>query len=129
MEQNKAEHYVVYMNTTFVKNMAIYGGALMVVMFMSISFQATFFLPVVALAGYLASNAVIITLSGLKIPGYQAALGQYANDKEAKKTMVANYNAIKATKPFALTRNQHLISIVAGFLGALAVQLAMGPAF
>ena len=129
MEQNKAEHYVVYMNTTFVKNMVIYGGALMVVMFMSISFQATFFLPVVALAGYLASNAVIITLSGLKIPGYQAALGQYANDKEAKKTMVANYNAIKATKPFALTRNQHLISIVAGFLGALAVQLAMGPAF
>ena len=129
MEQNKAEHYVVFMNTTFVKNMAIYGGGLMVLLFMSISFEAAFFLPIVALAGYLASNAVIITLSGLKIPGYQAALGQYANDKEAKKTMVANYNAIKATKPFALTRNQHLISIVAGFLGALAVQLAMGPAF
>ncbi len=129
MEQNKAEHYVVYMNTTFVKNMVIYGGGLMVLMFASISFQATFFLPVVAVAGYLASNTVIITLSGLKIPGYQAALAQYANDKEAKKTMVANYNAIKATKPFALTRNQHLISIVAGFLGALAVQLAMGPAF
>jgi hypothetical protein len=129
MEQNKAEHYVVYMNTTFVKNMAIYGGGLIALLFMSISFEAAFFLPIVALAGYLASNAVIITLSGLKIPGYQAALGQYANDKEAKKTMVANYNAIKATKPFALTRNQHLISIVAGFLGALAVQLAMGPAF
>jgi hypothetical protein len=129
MEKNKAENYVVYMNTTFVKNMAIYGGALMALMFMSISFEMTFFLPVVAVAGYLASNAVIITLSGLRIPGYQAALAQYANDKEAKKTMVANYNAIKATKPFALTRNQHLISIAAGFLGALAVQLAMGPAF
>lgn len=129
MEQNKAEHYVVYMNTTFVKNMVIYGGALMVLMFMSISFEAAFFLPVVALAGYLASNAVIITLSGLKIPGYQAALAQYSNDVEAKKTMVANYNAIKATKPFALTRNQHLISIAAGFLGALAVNLATGPAF
>ena len=129
MEQNKAENYVVFMNTTFVKNMAIYGGGLMVLLFMSISFEAAFFLPIVALAGYLASNLVIITLSGLKIPGYQAALAQYANDVEAKKTMVANYNAIKATKPFALTRNQHLISIVAGFLGALAVQLAMGPAF
>jgi hypothetical protein len=129
MEQNKAENYVVFMNTTFVKNMAIYGGGLMVLLFMSISFEAAFFLPIVALAGYLASNAVIITLSGLKIPGYQAALAQYSNDVEAKKTMVANYNAIKATKPFALTRNQHLISIVAGFLGALAVQLAMGPAF
>jgi hypothetical protein len=129
MEQNKAEHYVVYMNTTFVKNMVIYGGALMVVMFMSISFQATFFLPVVAFAGYLASNAVIITISGLRIPGYHAALAQYSNDVEAKKTMVANYNNIKATKPFALTRNQHLLSIALGFLGALAVQLAMGPAF
>jgi hypothetical protein len=129
MEQNKAEHYVVFMNTTFVKNMAIYGGALMVVMFMSISFQETFFLPVVAFAGYLASNAVIIALSVAKIPGYQAALAQYANDLEAKKTMVANYNAIKATKPFALTRNQHLLSIALGFLGALAVSLAMGPAF
>jgi hypothetical protein len=128
MEQ-KAAHYAVYMNTTFVKNMVIYGGALMVLMFMSISFEATFFLPIVALAGYLASNTVIITLSGLRIPGYQAALAQYSNDKEAKKTMVANYNAIKATKPFALTRNQHLISIAAGFLGALAVNLAMGPAF
>jgi hypothetical protein len=128
MEQ-KAAHYAVYMNTTFVKNMVIYGGGLMVLLFMSISFEAAFFLPIVALAGYLASNAVIITLSGLKIPGYQAALAQYSNDKEAKKTMVANFNAIKATKPFALTRNQHLISIAAGFLGALAVQLAMGPAF
>lgn len=129
MEQNKAEHYAVFMNTTFVKNMAIYGGLLMVLMFISISFEATFFLPVVALAGYLGSNLVIITLTGLRIPGYQSAAGRYASDKEAKKTMVANYNAIKATKPFALTRNQHLISIAAGFLGALAVNLAMGPTF
>jgi hypothetical protein len=129
MEQNKAEHYVVFMNTTFVKNMAIYGGALMVLMFMSISFEGTFFLPVVALAAYLGSNLMILTISGLRLPGYQAALSQYANDKEAKKTMVANYNNIKATKPFALTRNQHLLSIALGFLGALAVSLAMGPAF
>ncbi len=128
MEQNKAEHYAVYMNTTFVKNMVIYGGALMVLMFISISLEGQFFLPVVALAGYLASNLVIITLTGLKIPGYQSAAAQYAGDKEAKMTMVANYNATKATKPFALTRNQHLISIAAGFLGALAVNLAMGPA-
>jgi hypothetical protein len=125
MEQNKAENYAVYMNTTFVKNMVIYGALLMVLIFVSISFEGLFIEVIVALAGYLAGNTIFLTLAGLKIPGYQMAVAQYSSDKEAKKAMVANFQSIKATKPFALSRNKHLVSVVFGLLCAVGVSVAM----
>jgi hypothetical protein len=125
MEQNKAENYAVYMNTTFVKNMVIYGALLMVLIFVSISFEGLFIEVIVALAGYLAGNTIFLTLAGLKIPGYQMAVAQYSSDKEAKKAMVANFQSIKATKPFALSRNKHLVSVVFGLLCAAGVSVAM----
>ena len=125
MEQNKAENYAVYMNTTFVKNMVIYGALLMVLIFVSISFEGLFIEVIVAFAGYLAGNTIFLTLAGLKIPGYQMAVAQYSSDKEAKKAMVANFESIKATKPFALSRNKHLVSAVFGLLCAVGVSVAM----
>jgi hypothetical protein len=125
MEQNKAENYAVYMNTTFVKNMVIYGALLMVLIFVSISLEGLFIEVIVALAGYLAGNTIFLTLAGLKIPGYQMAVAQYSSDKEAKKAMVANFQSIKATKPFALSRNKHLVSVVFGLLCAVGVSVAM----
>jgi hypothetical protein len=125
LEQNKAENYAVYMNTTFVKNMVIYGALLMVLMFISISLEGLFIEVVVALAGYLASNLVFLTIAGLKIPGYQMAVARYSSDKEAKKAMVDNFKSIKATKPFALSRNKHLVSVAVGLLCAVGVMVAM----
>jgi len=125
MEQNKAENYAVYMNTTFVKNMVIYGALLMVMIFVSISLQGLFIEVIVAFAGYLASNTVFLTITGLKIPGYQMAVARYSSDKEAKKAMIANFQSIKATKPFALSKNKHLVSIVVGLLCAVGVMAAM----
>jgi hypothetical protein len=87
------------MNTTFVKNMVIYGALLMVLMFISISLQGAFIDVIVALAGYLASNMVFLTITGLKIPGYQMAVARYSSDKEAKKAMLANFQSIKSTNP------------------------------
>jgi hypothetical protein len=125
MEQNKAENYAVYMNTTFVKNMVIYGALLMVMIFVSISLQGLFIEVIVAFAGYLASNTVFLTITGLKIPGYQMAVARYSSDKEAKKAVIANFQSIKATKPFALSKNKHLVSIVVGLLCAVGVMAAM----
>ena len=125
MEQNKAENYAVYMNTTFVKNMVIYGALLMVLIFVSISLEGLFIEVIVAFAGYLAGNTIFLTLAGLKIPGYQMAVAQYSSDKVAKKAMVANFQSIKASKPFALSRNKHLVSVVFGLLCAVGVSVAM----
>jgi hypothetical protein len=128
MEQNKAENYAVHMNTTFVKNMVIYGALLLGLIFLSISLEGLFIEVIVALAGYLASNTMFLTITGLRIPGYQLAVAKYSSDRESKKAMVANYQAIKATKPFALSRNQHLISLAVGVVSAFAVYLSMAPA-
>ena len=124
MEQNKAENYVVYVNRTFMKDFIIWSAVLAAVLYASTLYQILFY-PGVAFAGYLASNAMFILITGLRIPGYQQALNQYTSDKEAKKAMIASYDSIKETKPFVLSTNKHLISagvgVVLGFLAYLAV--------
>lgn len=128
MEQNKVESYVVFVNTELVKNLVIYGIVLIGALFLGIIVGALF-LPALALGGYLASNLIMLVLTGLRLPGYQSALASYVNDLPAKKAMIAHYMEIKSTKPFALSRNQHLISVGIGLVFALGMNVAMGPAF
>jgi hypothetical protein len=127
MEQSKVENYVVYINRDVIKNLVIYSLGLMSLFAVSFSFDSLLF-PAIGLTGYLASNLLMILLSGLRLPGYQDALNRYTSDKAAKKAMVSNYLAIKSTKPFALTRNQHLISLALGVACAVGAYLSMGPA-
>jgi len=127
VEQNKVENYVVFVNTELLKNLIIYGIVLIGLLFLGF-FVGALFVPAVALSGYLASNLMILVLKGLRLPGYQAALSRYVNDLPAKKAMIANYMEIKSTRPFALSRSQHLISIGVGILFAIGTNLALGPA-
>ena len=124
MEQNKVENYVVYVNRSVIKNLVIWGVVLCALLFLSQTIDALF-LPSIAFVGYLASNLMIILITGLRLPGYQAALAQYSGDKAAKKVMIANYDSIKATKPFALSNNKHLISVGVGIVCAGLVYLAL----
>ena len=124
MEQNKVENYVVYVNRSVIKNLVIWGVVLCVLLVLSQTMEALF-LPSIAFTGYLASNLMIIIITGLKLPGYQAALAQYSGDKAAKKVMIANYDSIKSTKPFALSNNKHLISVGVGIVCAGLVYLAL----
>ncbi len=124
MEQNKVENYVVFVNRTVIKNLAIWGAVLCVLFYASQSYDFLF-LPSIALTGYLTSNLLILIFSGLRMPGYQEALGQYSGDKEAKKVMVANYESIKVSKPFALSSQKHLISVAVGLLSAAAMYFAL----
>jgi hypothetical protein len=124
MEQNKAENYVVFVNRTVLKDFILWSAVLFAVLYAS-TIYPIFFYPVVAFAAYLGSNLMFLLVTGLRIPGYQQALNTYTSDKEAKKAMIATYATIKASKPFALTTNKHLISagvgIVLGLLAYLAV--------
>jgi hypothetical protein len=124
MEQNKVENYVVFINRDLIKSLVIYSLVLMAVFYGSQSFDSLF-LPAIGLTGYLTSNLLMLLFSGLRLPGYQEALNRYTSDKEAKKAMVANYLAIKSTKPFALTSLQHLISIALGVACAVGVYLIL----
>ena len=124
MEQNKVENYVVYINRSVIKNLVIWGIVLCVLLFFSTTMEALF-LPSIAFAGYLASNLMIIIFTGLRLPGYQEALGRFSGDKEAKKVMIANFETIKASKPFALSTKKHLISVGVGLLFATALYLAL----
>lgn len=128
MEQTKVENYVVFINTDLIKKLVIYGIGLIGLLFLGF-FVDALFLPAVALSGYLASNLMMLVLKGLRLPGYQAALSRYVNDLPAKKAMIANYMEIKSTKPFALSSNQHLISIGIGIVFAIGTNLAIGSAF
>ena len=125
MEQNKVENYVVYVNRVFMKDFVIWAIVLCALLYTSLTFDALFY-PAVAFTGYLASNLMMILVTGLRLPGYQAALSQYGTDKEAKKVMIANFEQIKASKPFALSRNKHLISIAVGLISAAALILRIG---
>jgi hypothetical protein len=127
MDQNKVENYVVFVNTELIQKLVIYGIVLIGFLFLGF-FVGELFLPAVALSGYLSSNLVTIVLKGLKLQGYQAALARYVNDLPAKKAMIANYMEIKSTKPFALSQNQHLVSLGVGIVFAIATNLATGPA-
>lgn len=128
MERNKVENYVVFVNTELLRNLVIYGIALIGLLFLGF-FVGALFLPAVALSGYLASNLMILVLKGLRLPGYQAALARYVNDLPAKKAMIANYMEIKSTRPFALSRSQHVVSVGIGIGFAFVTNIAIGPAF
>jgi uncharacterized membrane protein len=124
MEQNKAENYVVFVNRTFMKDFIIWSAVLAAVLYASTIYQILFY-PGVAFAAYLGSNVMFLLVTGLRIPGYQQALNQYTSDKVAKKAMIASYDSIKASKPFALSTKKHLISagvgVALGFLAYLSV--------
>ena len=124
MEQNKAENYAVYINRSVIKNLVIWGALLCVLLVLSQTY-GVLFLPSIAFTGYLASNLLMIIFTGLRLPGYQAALAQFTSDKVAKKTMIANFEKIKATKPFSLGLKRHLISAVVGLVCAVAVSFAL----
>jgi hypothetical protein len=82
---------------------------------------AMFFVLWAAFGGAVA--AIIILYSGLRLPGYQAAVASYAIDKTEKARMKAKYQAVKNTKPCNLSRTQLLISAGSGLV--LAAALAM----
>lgn len=124
MEQNKVENYVVYINRSVIKNLVIWGVVLCFLLVLSQTMDVLF-LPSIAFAGYLASNLMIILLTGLRLPGYQAALAQYSGDKAAKKVMIANYDSIKASKPFALSTKKHLVSVGVGLLLTVLLYIAL----
>lgn len=124
MEQNKVENYVVYINRSVIKNLVIWGVVLCILLVLSQTMDVLF-LPSIAFAGYLASNLMIILLTGLRLPGYQAALAQYSGDKAAKKVMIANYDSIKASKPFALSTKKHLVSVGVGLLLTVLLYIAL----
>lgn len=128
MERSKVENYVVFVNTELLRNLVIYGIALIGLLFLGF-FVGVLFMPAVALSGYLASNLMILVLKGLRLPGYHAALARYVNDLPAKKAMIASYMEIKSARPFALSRSQHITSIGVGIVFAIGTNLAMGPAF
>ena len=124
MEQNKVENYVVHINRTFLKDFAIWAVVLCVLLYASTIYDLLFY-PSIVFAGYLTSNTLIILFTGLRIPGYQQALNEFGSDKEAKKAMIANYELIRASKPFALSTTKHLISVGVGLLCAGALFLAV----
>lgn len=124
MEQNKAENYVVFVNRDLIKNLVIYSLALMAIFYASQIFDVLL-MPAIGLTGYLTSNLLMLLITGLRLPGYQAALNRYTSDKGAKKAMVANYLAVRSTKPFALKRSQHQISVGVGIACAAVVYLIL----
>ena len=72
-----------------------------------------------------AAAAGITLISGLRLPGYQAALGAFASNKAEKARMRARYNEIKATKPCNLSGKQVLISAGAGLVVAAALAMTL----
>ena len=124
MEQNKAEDYVVFINGTFMKNFVIWSVILAALLYMTLTYEFLFY-PGIAFAGYLASNLMMLLVTGLRIPGYQLALGKYGVDMEARKSMIANYERIKANKPFAISTSKHLISVGVGILCSGLVYLTV----
>ena len=128
MKNKDPEIMAVYVNTAFLVKMVLYTIGIMGFGFVILpaagqeNFNlAMFFVLWAAISG--AAAAIIILYSGLRLPGYQAAVASYSIDKSEKARMKAKYQAVKNTKPCNLSRTQLLISAGSGLV--LAAVLAM----
>jgi|GEM_PF-3360228 hypothetical protein len=128
MKNKDPEIMAVYVNSAFLVKMVLYTIGIMGFGFVILpaagqeNFNlAMFFVLWAAFGGAVA--AIIILYSGLRLPGYQAAVASYAIDKTEKARMKAKYQAVKNTKPCNLSRPQLLISAGSGLV--LAAALAM----
>jgi len=128
MKNKDPEIMAVYVNSAFLVKMVLYTIGIMGFGFVILpaagqeNFNlAMFFVLWAAISG--AAAAIIILYSGLRLPGYQAAVASYSIDKSEKARMKAKYQAVKSTKPCNLSRTQLLISAGSGLV--LAAVLAM----
>jgi hypothetical protein len=128
MKNKDPEIMAVYVNSAFLVKMVLYTIGIMGFGFVILpaagqeNFNlAMFFVLWAAISGAVA--AIIILYSGLRLPGYQAAVASYSIDKSEKARMKAKYQAVKSTKPCNLSRTQLLISAGSGLV--LAAVLAM----
>ena len=126
MKNKDPEVLVAYINSTFFLKMAIYAAAifgygLLVMPNVSESLAKAAILGLLWLSfgGAVAAGQILFT--GIRQPGYQAALSAFSTDKAEKARMRAKYNAIKATKPCNLSMKQVLISAAAGLVIAAAL--------
>ena len=128
MKNKDPEIMAVYVNSAFLVKMVLYTIGIMGFGFVILpaagqeNFNlAMFFVLWAAISGAVA--AIIILYSGLRLPGYQAAVASYSIDKSEKARMKAKYQAVKNSKPCNLSRTQLLISAGSGLV--LAAALAM----
>ena len=128
MKNKDPEIMAVYVNSAFLVKMVLYTIGIMGFGFVILQAAgqenfnlAMFFVLWATFGGAVA--AIIILYSGLRLPGYQAAVASYAIDKTEKARMKAKYQAVKNTKPCNLSRPQLLISAGSGLV--LAAALAM----
>jgi len=126
MKNKDPEVMVAYINGPFMLKFVIYAVAIMALGFATLpnatglfAQVAIFVLLWVSFGGAVAAG--IILFSGLRLPGYQAALGAYASNKAEKARMRAKYNELKASKPCSLSMKQVLISAGAGLVIAAAL--------
>jgi hypothetical protein len=130
MKNKDPEVMAAYVGGAFLFKMVAYGIGIMGLGFMVLSAAgeenftlAMFFVLWASFGGAIA--AIIILYSGLRLPGYQAAVASYSADKTEKARMKAKYEAVKSTKPCNLSRNQVLISAGAGLVIAAALAMTL----
>ncbi|CAB4685451.1 MAG: hypothetical protein F2662_02665 [Actinobacteria bacterium] len=130
MKNKDPEIMVAYVNGPFMLKLVIYCvatmafGAATLPNATGLFAQAGLFVLLwVSFGG--AAAAGITLISGLRLPGYQAALGAFASNKAEKARMRARYNEIKATKPCNLSGKQVLISAGAGLVVAAALAMTL----
>lgn len=126
MKIKDPEVMAAYVGGVFIWKMSLFAVGIMVLGFMILSLAgeenftiAMFFVLWASFGGAIA--AIIILYSGLRLPGYQAAVASFSTDKTEKARMKAKYEAVKSTKPCNLSRNQVLISAGAGLVIAAAL--------
>ena len=131
MKNKDPEVMAAYANGAFLWKMVLYTTGIMGLGFIILtplagqeSFMiAMFFILWATFGGAVA--ALIIMISGLRLPGYQDAVASYSADKTEKARMKAKYEAVKSSKPCNLSRNQVLISAGAGLVIATALSMTL----
>jgi len=120
------EVMVAYMNSAVLLKFVVYAAAIFGYGLLTMP-NVPDSLAKVAILGLLwlsfggAIAACLILFTGLRMPGYQAAIAAFSTDKAEKARMRAKYNAIKATKPCNLSMKQVLICAGAGLVIAAAL--------
>jgi len=130
MKNKDPEVMAAYASGAFLLKMVLYTIGIMGLGFIILpaagqeNFRvAMFFVLWASFSGAVA--AIIILYSGLRLPGYQAAIASYSTDKTEKARMKAKYDAVKSTKPCNLPFKQVLISAGAGLVIAAALSMTL----
>ena len=130
MKNKDPEIMAVYVNSVFLVKMVAYTISIMGFGFIVLPVAgqenfnlAMFFVLWASFGGAVA--AIFILYSGLRLPGYQAAVASYSTNKTEKARMKAKYQAVKSTKPCNLSRTQLLISAGSGLVVAAAVAMTL----